>query len=345
MAFDLTPIVLITGLPGSGKTLFTLSELRKFAEREKRQVYYHGIPKLAIDWQLLDDPKDWYKTPKGSIILIDECQSAFSPRSAGSPVPETVSKANTIRHEGRNLVLITQHPMLIDNAIRKLVTKHYHVVRFYGFAKSTIHEFNQVKDNCDKSLKNSIQTHFVYPKEVYNWYKSADMHTIKKRIPARLILIFVLPILLVFAVWFAIHRIGGLDKEAKDSMPKSSDGQLIHPIGREPDKRDYFQENKPRVADIPSSAPKYDEVTKPQIAPIPAACIASKTRCLCYSQQATLLNTTDGFCRQVAANGYFVDWRQNEPLQRVAMRQEKEKEKPDYSGRSVPADIPKFTNN
>ena len=94
--------------------------------------------------------------------------SAFRPRSSGSPVPDYVSELETHRHKGYDLFLITQHPMLIDGNVRKLTGKHYHVKRFLGFPKSTIHEFEQVRDNCDKSTRGSIENQFFYPKKVYN---------------------------------------------------------------------------------------------------------------------------------------------------------------------------------
>ena len=324
MAIDLTPLTLITGLPGSGKSLFTLSTVADYAKREGRKVYYHGIPELTLEWEILDEPKNWHKLEKGSIIVIDESQSTFPPRSAGSPMPEHVSAANTLRHKGFNLVLITQHPMLIDNSIRKLVTRHYHVVRFYGFQKSTVHEFNQVRDNCDKSLKGSIANHFIYPKEVFTWYKSADMHTIKKRIPARLILIIVLPLLGIAAVWFFFHSVAAIQTNADEQKakllgigpatettttqaPSASQGG-----SKAMTKEQWIVSQTPRIESFPASAPKYDEVTKPVYAPLPAACVDFKKKCTCYTQQATKMLVEESVCKQIVANGYFIDF-ENKP--------------------------------
>lgn len=43
-------IDLITGLPGNGKTLYTISTVKKMSEGENRPVYYAGIPELTLDW-------------------------------------------------------------------------------------------------------------------------------------------------------------------------------------------------------------------------------------------------------------------------------------------------------
>jgi zona occludens toxin (predicted ATPase) len=194
-------LTLVTGLPGASKTLYTLDTVEKLAKKENRPVFYHGIPELTLDWQMLDKAEDWINCPDGSIIVIDECQSAFRPRANGQQVPPHVAKFETHRHQGLDIFLITQHPMLVDGNVRRLAGRHYHVVRFYGFNKSTVHEFDKVRENVDKNLKGSIENHYIYNKDVYGWYKSASMHTVKKRIPMRLFLIIALPIFFVYLIY------------------------------------------------------------------------------------------------------------------------------------------------
>jgi len=132
-------INLVTGLPGSGKTLWTLGTVNDLAIKGNRQVYYHGIPDLILPWQLMDSPEDWINLPPKSIIVIDECQSTFRPRAASVKPPPHVAEFETHRHKGLDFFLLTQHPMLLDGNIRRLAGKHFHVIRFYGFQKSTIH--------------------------------------------------------------------------------------------------------------------------------------------------------------------------------------------------------------
>ena len=62
----------------------------------------------------------------------------------------------------------------------------------------------------------------------------------------------------------------------------------------------------PRVPGLEYTAPVYDEVTRPEEAPVPVACLVNKSKgCKCYSQQATLLSMDQSLCRQIVANGYF----------------------------------------
>lgn len=326
-------INLVTGIPGSGKTLWTLKTVVDYVKKENaalaaqgkppRQVYYHGIPELILEgWTLMDSPEDWINLPSHSIIVIDECQSTFRPRAASVKPPPYIAEFETHRHKGLDFFLLTQHPMLIDGNIRRLAGKHYHVVRFYGFQKSTIHEFQQCRDNVDKNLKNSIQTHFVYPKEVFNWYKSADAHTMKKRVPLRLILVIVLPILCIVAAYYGINAIGNINnmEVTKDKMDQnatqtttdnpSHNNPTNHKNDAEP--YSYIKSHTPEIPSLPYTAPIYEEIVKPVTAPFPAACVYSaKKGCRCYTQQGTTMAVDFPVCINIVENGVFMDWETN----------------------------------
>lgn len=73
---------------------------------------------------------------------------------------------------------------------------------------------------------------------------------------------------------------------------------------------EYLDARKPRIPDFPHTAPAYDAVTVPVVAPYPAACIQMGQRCECYSQQATRLMVSLDTCQRTVRNGYFVDWQQ-----------------------------------
>lgn len=313
-------INLVTGLPGSGKTLFTLKTVKDLAEKENRPVFYHGIPELSLDWNILDKPENWVDLPNGSIVVIDECQSTFRPRAASVTPPRHVAEFETHRHKGLDFFLITQHPMLLDGNVRRLTGRHYHVNRFYGFNKSTIHEFQQVRENVDKSTKGSIQNHFVYPKEVFSWYKSADLHTVKKRLPMRLFMMIILPLVLLGLLWFAYTTIMGLDKAAlkdKETPGEVLPGSVPGEVAALPGQIDtttpggYLKAYTPVIKDVPQSAPIYAEIAKPVKVPYAAACISMGSRCTCYSQQGTKLAIGKEVCEQLVAGGQFLDFNPN----------------------------------
>lgn len=311
------PIHLRTGLPGAAKTLLTIEDVEKLRKESGREVYYYGIQDLNLPWIALEDATKWNDLPPNSIIVIDEAQKVFRPRGNGAPVPPHVEHLETHRHKGYDFYLITQHPMLLDSNVRRLTGRHEHVVRIFGKEKSNVHRWDSVKETCDKSRTDSIKTERDFPKELYGVYKSADAHTIKKAVPLRMYLLLAIPfiilILITFAgytMWKSSHNdIGKAEKEKMGQVGayKESDAAPVRPISIDTP-AGWFEANAPRVEEMPHTAPKYDEVTKPVLAPIPAACVDFKGHCKCYTQQGTKMSTSEEFCRQVVQNGFFVDW-------------------------------------
>lgn len=187
------PITLVTGLPGHGKTLYTLARFKPEAEKAGRPVFHNSIPGLAIPgWQTWEVEK-WQDLPPGALLVVDEAQFAF-PVTGRGQTPEWVQKLATHRHLGLDVIVITQNPMLLDAFVRRLVDRHFHVVRKFGTRFATVYEFvNGAKEDVAKSRGDGIRHEFRYPTEVYGWYKSAELHTVKSRIPARVWMLLVLP--------------------------------------------------------------------------------------------------------------------------------------------------------
>lgn len=347
------PITLVTGLPGHGKTLYTLARWRDEAKKENRLVFHNDIKGLKIPgWQTWD-VKDWQNLPSGAIMVVDEAQFAFPTRGRGAPDP-WVEKLATHRHLGLDFVVITQNPMLLDSFVRRLVDRHFHVVRKWGTHSATIHEFtNGVKEGVGTSREGSIRHEWRYPKDVFDLYVSAEQHTVKRRIPMRVYLLFALPVLLGALIWFIYQRMkpenvqarmneqvaqsvpGGLSRGS--GSPASSRAAVLSPV-------EYAQSFQPRVEGLPHTAPVYDEVTKPAVAPYPAACLATKVKCGCYTQQATKLDTPDALCRQIAAGGFFIAWSQQVaqavPLQQPDRPQAAPQAAPQHVAMVVPTPAP-----
>ena len=81
------PINFITGLPRAGKTLWTLTQVRALAEKDKRQVYYCHIPEVTIPgWLEIEHPDEWMKLPDGCIIVVDELQDFWGKMPVGAKV-------------------------------------------------------------------------------------------------------------------------------------------------------------------------------------------------------------------------------------------------------------------
>lgn len=314
-------IVVITGVPGSGKTLYTIDQIRQISEKENRPVFYSGIPELTLGW-IEHDPTKWEELPAGAIMVIDECQRVFRPRANGSTVPSYIAAMETHRHKGVDIWLMTQHPMLIDQNIRRLCGRHIHVDRIMGFQMANLSEWPHIKENCDKSKAGADQRKFKYPKDVYKLYKSSELHTHKVRIPSYVYVFFGALALLFGLIYYiyqskfapALANASGEKTEQTENAPVSFNqaqpADQERP-GRQLGTREYVAQYQPRIPGLAYTAPVYDQATKPTRAPYPAACVSNKDKCTCYSQQATRLEMPDELCRSIAKDGFFVAWDEN----------------------------------
>ena len=308
-------IYLITGLPGNGKTLYTIDYVRKFAEKEKRPVYYSGIPDLSesLGWQEFENPDEWHTLPQGSIIVIDECQRTFKPLPRSGNIPPCFSELETHRHHGYDLFLVTQHPNLVDMRLRRLCGIHRHIIRAYGSHKAIIHEWPEVHSDCEKNRTTSSKTVFFFPKDIFNLYKSAEIHTHKVHLPKVFYYVLVCLLLIGLCVWIMLRWYGKETSQEQVPVEQPSPAQQvslsipsIERIGQGKELltlEEYINSYIPRIENLPHTAPRYDDITKPQQAPRITGCVLMHQRCTCYSQQATKVTTTADFCRLVVRDG------------------------------------------
>ena len=345
-------IMLRTGLPGAGKTLFTLDEVHQLAQREPDvTVYYSGIADLRVPgWVELDDATKWHELPPKSVCIIDEAQRVFRPRHTGSSVPEHVAKLETIRHQGVRLFVITQHPKLLDPNLRRLVGDHSHYVRAFGSNVVRRHAWSECYEDPDKTRTDSIVTTASHPKHVYGWYKSAEVHTVKRKVPARFVAVLVLPLLVIALGWGAFKvlnrnldgkRIGD---QVNATAPASSDKMSGQPPGRRPDPAktaaEWVAEQQPRVAGLAHTAPVYDQLTAPRSTPHPAACMTMGGKCRCYTDQGTVLDTPKPLCESIVERGFFVAWREPAGREPRSVPQEDGRAPARAAQRSTPASFP-----
>lgn len=302
----------ITGLPGNGKTLFTLGEVEALrtlpaSVEMGREVYYHGIPELTLPWKPLADPAKWYDLPKGSIVVIDEAQSVFPPRKQGAAVPESVAQLSTHRHLGIDLFLITQHPQLIDIAVRKLCNRHWHLKRNFGREVSTLSQWEECMNPQDRASANrALKSSFTFPKDRYAWYKSADVHVVQKDFPKKPVAILVGSVMAIgLLAWFAGHRL----MSQADQNNTLAAGHASMESNERPVVTWTPEEFEPRAAHWIWSAPFYDKVAEVQSAPRITGCarvsIDSVQTCTCSNDQGGRVDVTQAVCEDFMAGKIY----------------------------------------
>ncbi|MEE4652642.1 zonular occludens toxin domain-containing protein [Pseudomonas alliivorans] len=326
-------------------------------ELPPRTIYYHGIPELKIDqlksnWVEWETPDLWYMLPDGCVIVIDEAQGTFGTDIRGRV--DKVTRFEKHRHHGWDVHIITQHPSLICSPVRKLVGKHINFIRPYGRTKGIFrHEYEMCIDRPENrsNFKMAQESKIEFDKHYFGLYKSSTVHTHKKVTPSYykviplLIAAVILPIaLLAGGFWYVMKSktaesdaLMHSTTESQSPEPRTkppgsvssasggSTGRAVQPV------QEYVQQFTPRIADVESSAPRYDEANKARDFPRPTCMastdvrtlIAAKSRglnkgtfngeetvCQCYSQQATRMTTSFDFCMSVVQNGYFDDTKQ-----------------------------------
>lgn len=279
-------LTLITGQPGNGKTLHALGLVEKLRQESGRPVFQSGILDLTLPWAALDEPEKWPDLPNGSIVIIDECQRVFPPRKQGAAVPRHVQEFETHRHRGFDIFLVTQHPQLLDINVRKLVGRHLHVKRNFGREVATISQWEMCVNPTDRAEQGkALRSKFVFPKERYGWYRSAEIHTVKKDFPVKPVAVLVGSLVAVVALgWFAAHR---LMSQGEDSKVVSS----VLPSPGEKAAADTWGVSSfvPRVPQWQWSAPFYEPVAKVASAPRIIGCmllqIGNQRQCRCSDGQ------------------------------------------------------------
>lgn len=360
---------IVSGANGAGKTLNTLKWVRERQLKENRPVCHNGrfepIQGGELDgWKKIDF-NDWQNEPDGTIFLIDEAHNDLPNRPAGSKVPEAVQMLAEHRRRGFDFYLVTQHPQNLDSFVRRLVGPpgwHRHLKRSFGADLVSVLEWAAVNPNCEKdgSGKTGTVTMQAFPKEVFKWYKSASLHTGKKRIPVKLWVFLACLLAIPLLIWLASSKLMAKTQDKAPAKPATQAEQMAlasapPAIASKLTPEQYIDQRTPRLKDFPHTAPAYDEVTRPTVAPYPAACITMGKTCKCYTQQATLLQVSGAVCLQIVAQGFFVDWQQlqqqgmqpmpqaPQPLQSAPQQQVRTIPMPDFpkhqEGTISPADL------
>lgn len=310
-------IHLLTGLPGSGKSLRTVFYISKFLE-EGRPVYACGVDGLNVPGvEPLDDPNDWESLPDGSVIVVDEVQKRWPSRRGAEPIPP-VRALSEHRHQGKDFVLVTQHPAMVDSYVRRLVGRHEHLVRKFGVGAAQIYSWNEVQDDPSQNSARELaeETLWAYPKHLFGMYKSATLHTVKRRIPKSFYVIAAAALLIPALAWAAYSTITGWsDEQPEQAAPEAGGVGLPTPPAQAapaPESgalSEYVNLHTPRIPGVAWSAPAYDGF-EVQDYPRPHCIIAGDQRieritCNCYTQQATPMEVPDLMCVAIARHGVW----------------------------------------
>lgn len=303
-------ITLITGTPGSGKSVYAVWHEIKTAIEKGRNVYSCGIPKLTLpaipmadaearNWHLTAskiDPLDPDEIPllstveEGSLIVIDEVQRLWRPTGAGA-VPPDIAALETHRHHGIDFVVITQHPSLLHRNVRALVGKHIHL-RATALG-NYLYEFPEWCENPQtKSARQScVRSRYRLPKAAFDLYESASLHVkTSKRLPIQYFIFFA--VLLGVPVGGFLFVKSVMARNNPPAVVSSSDQKKVPLVGVSlaPAPPGQPVEVKPDFLNVAMLTPQIDWSKV-------AGCLATATVCRCYGDAAERLAVPDQACR------------------------------------------------
>jgi zona occludens toxin len=307
-------ITLITGTPGSGKTLYAVwHEIRLACERG-RSVYSSGIPKLKLpvvplsdseihQWHVTDpklnpnDPDEVTKLSniaEGSLVVIDEVQRLWRPAGSGAAVPADIAGLETHRHHGLDFVVICQHPSLLHRNVRALVGRHIHL-RATALG-NYLYEFPEWCENPQtKSARTScVRSRYRLPKAGFDLYESASLHVkANKRKPIQffvaMAVLLVVPILgYQFIRSVYLH---GADKK----LPVASAVSTLPA-----DKNFLVSSQSPKDTQFLNVSSVSPQVDWSKV----SACVKSSSRCFCDGDSGERLAVPVPICQNAVNYGW-----------------------------------------
>ncbi|UIN27770.1 zonular occludens toxin domain-containing protein [Xylella fastidiosa] len=339
------PIHVITALPGGGKTAIMVEMLEAEAKLGARPLFAAGIdglqPGLAT---VLDDPSQWnakdaqgnYIVPDGSLIFVDEAWKWFGMKYGGSGMrqttPDHVRALAEHRHRGLDFVWTTQqaHKQLYS-FVHGLIGRHTFIKRRFGTRFLDVWEWDELVENVNSSSNREFSRHSVrtLPKHVYSLYKSAEIHTIRSRIPLRLLLIPLCAVLSIVCMWYAWHSLRpdsiGATLLGQQSPEKAELAKPVGTAGRSSGAPSgvgqaprwatavaYARDHLPRFPSMPWTAPIFDGrslTADPQLIcmsggeGLDAQGHYKGASCTCYTEQGTLYDLLEAECRRIARSG------------------------------------------
>ncbi len=214
---------LISAPPRTGKSLYCMSLIDQLSRKHPNRRIYTNIigmnyPGVLTINSTPEKPFDWRDLPDGSIIFFDEAHEhpAFSAQDllgTARTDAEKKRKAEILDigdsltlhgHFGFDIYLITQNPKLLREQVRAACSVHYVMRRLWGLDVAMIYEFAEVQTyfaNATRKQALSVKL-FLYPKNLYKYYVSSNVHNIQKRVPLLYMSFFAIPVL-IFAMGYS----------------------------------------------------------------------------------------------------------------------------------------------
>lgn len=332
------PVHGVSGIPGHGKTSLMMEALAAAAALNakhvlsgKHQIVVNGVKLIerplyacGIDGLqdglcgILENPTQWQDLPDGSLVFVDEAWKWFGHQddARGAKPPAHVTGFAEHRHRGMDFWMTFQSPKQLYPFLRPLVGPHSHVVRRFGSQLIDVYTWGELVEDVQSQgyRDRAVKVTRTLPTKQRSLYKSASAHTIKTRIPLKMIAALVCVVLAVPVIVMTVKHLrpkaitAGVTGAPDAGLP--ADGAAT--TGKNPKAPmtvdEYVAQFVPRVAGVHGSEPIFDGR---EVQAQPATyCISSQdgvnSSCHCLSEQGTPVRDIQAAtCLEWARNGRY----------------------------------------
>ncbi|WP_346338876.1 zonular occludens toxin domain-containing protein [Vibrio parahaemolyticus] len=284
---------------------------------DESQLEERHIEQLGLSWKQLDNPLEVHKCPSGSVIFIDEVQNIWPPRNSAKQPTEELEWMTKSRHNGTDLLFVTQDFKDVDQLIRRRVQQHLHL-EFLGGDWLRFYRHVSLMDNASQLNEAETSKH-PRDKSFYGVYLSGIKHTQKPKMDPQLkkgltmlAFCFVGLIGIGTAVWYFVNNSlvqAGVPDEFKSeksqSISETKTANQKLPQLAPTQEQNYITRLLPDEPSLPFSAPAYSGLTAEANQYPELTCVITKNDCSCFTQQLTQYAMQPQHCENIARYGYF----------------------------------------
>lgn len=198
------------------------------------------------------------------------------------------------------------------------------MVRRFGTKMIDVFKWGELNEDVKSSAKRDMaqRTTRLLPSQAFGAYKSAEVHTIKARIPLKVMALPALAIGAIIAAYLAYQSLrpdnmaakagGGIPTaQAVESASGQSPGKQVEGP-KFKDATDYARKHLPRFGMMPWTAEVFDErsitadpsvICMSSMAGVDAQGEVREASCTCLTEQGTLYDLSQPECRTIARRG------------------------------------------
>ncbi|MGL5402236.1 MAG: zonular occludens toxin domain-containing protein [Acinetobacter sp.] len=329
-------LYLISAPPRTGKTLKAIEIIFKHLN-QGRVVYTNivgiNIPGVITFTSDMQNPHDWRDLPNDSVVIYDEAHE--HPAFADRNLIQDKQKMSQVRdigisltlhgHFGFDIYMITQNPRLLCAEVLASVGTHYIMRRKFGYDMATIFEYAEAKTTFSKHTAADAlnRTFWRYPKHLYKFYISSEVHNVKKTFPVKYLAFALLPLFLFGYGYNNAKETGFMGLFKDEEKTKLVQSENIN-----------SNNTNPTLTDQPKG--KIHIENQEEIKRI-ASVFKTETNCRAYNSSGDLLLISFETCNHLSDHPYLLksasEQLRNERLQASNYRQDESR---DYATQSPP---------